>query len=401
MSKFIGWSIILSATLLAACGGGGGSSGQNTLPYSISVKSDKTQLPLNAAYNPAGQGVYAPFTTTMYVEARQGGMPIPGGEDIFACNMAQGLDSASLYYLDGDEEHEDDDGNPLAYRSIILGSNSGGNSFHLHASDKAGTARVTCSVTDPKDGRVHSASVDVVVGGATNKPSHVRTFFQLAPYYLGWQDNTSGISNSVVVQTRVFDDLNQPVSNPVGANVSVKILPVSGSSFQNARLLAGTQSRNANQDLWVATVGGIGSFMLASGPMPFGVTSGKIVLEMTVDRLDNDVTNGIAEPIRSLFAVDVVNGIATTPLSIAGATLSATVGVDYAYALTANGGVPPYQWTSNGGMPAGLGLTTDGIIVGRPLVEGDSTMVVTVTDSANNSVKINIPVSVQAPPESN
>ena len=55
-------------------------------------------------------------------------------------------------YLD-----EDDDGNPTAYRSITLGSNAGGNSFHFHAGNQAGTATITCSVEDPRDKRQVSA----------------------------------------------------------------------------------------------------------------------------------------------------------------------------------------------------------------------------------------------------
>lgn len=393
MFKLIKISAIVGAAMLAACGGGGGSPGENSLPYSISLRADTNQLPLNASHYPVGQGVYAPFTTTLYVEARQGSMAIPGGEDVFACNLARGLDSGSLYYLDGDEEHEDDDGNPLAYRSIVLGANSGGNSFHFHASDKAGTARITCSVTDPKDGRVYSASEDIVVGGVTNKPSNVLAVTQ-APGYLGAQNNTSGLPNSVVVQARVFDDLNQPVPNSAGANVSVRILPVAGSVYSGARLMAGVQSRNPNEDLWVATVGGVGTFMVASGPD----RNGPIVLEITVDRADNDVTNGISQPIRSLTTIDVVNGVAVTPLAVAGTTVSATVGVDFAYALSAVGGVPPYKWSALGA-PAGLGVTPEGVVIGRPTSAGASNMVVTVTDANNNSAMINIPVTVQAAAE--
>ena len=389
--KFLKMAFLAAPIALVACGGGGGSSGQNTLPYSITLKIDKTHLPLNVGHYPAGIGAYAPYSTTLYVEARQGGMLIPGGEDIFACNVAGGLDSGALYYLDGDDEHEDEDGNPLAFRNIALDANSGGNSFHFHAGDKAGTSRITCSVNDPKDGRVYAASVDVVVGGATNKPGNVFTNIQ-APGYLGSENNVDRLPNSVVIQSRIFDDLNQPVGNPKGANLRVRILPTG--AYVGSRTLAGQQSRGPNEELWVATTGGIGSFMLSSGP-----NTGKIVLEMTADRFDNDITNGIADPITSLVAVDVVPGVATTPLALNNASLSATVGLDFAYALSASGGVPPYKFDSVGGMPAGLGLTSDGIVLGRPLVVGASTMVVRVTDMLGKTATANIPVSVDAPEE--
>ena len=155
------------AALVAACGGGGGSSGDTQERYSITLRADKTALPINISHYPVGQGVEAPFTTTLYVNGREGNDPIQGGEDIFQCNVAGGLSTGSLYYLDGDEDHEDDDGNPLAYRSITLGANAGGNSFHFHAGDQAGTATITCSVTDPRDNRVYSASVNLTVGGGS------------------------------------------------------------------------------------------------------------------------------------------------------------------------------------------------------------------------------------------
>ena len=170
------------AAALTACGGGGGSPGETQENYTISLRSDKTTLPLNIGGVMAGSGVYSPYTTTLYVDARKGNIAIPGGEDVFGCNVTGGLDSGSLYYLDGNPEHEVevDDGNggkikvPKAYRSITLGANSGGNSFHFHAGDAVGVARITCSVTDPRDNRQKSASVDISVGGTTGKPASVR-----------------------------------------------------------------------------------------------------------------------------------------------------------------------------------------------------------------------------------
>ena len=99
--------------MVGAVGGGGGSSGTVSAEYQISLRADKTELPVNIANVQAGQGVYRPFTTTLYVQATKNGQPIPGGEKIFACNVAGGLNAGSLYYLDGDPAHEKeiDDGN--------------------------------------------------------------------------------------------------------------------------------------------------------------------------------------------------------------------------------------------------------------------------------------------------
>ena len=73
------------AVALTACGVGGGSPGETQESYSITLRADKPQLPINVADILPTIGVYAPFTTTLYVDAAVGGRPIPGGEDgVFA-----------------------------------------------------------------------------------------------------------------------------------------------------------------------------------------------------------------------------------------------------------------------------------------------------------------------------
>ncbi|RZA08472.1 MAG: hypothetical protein EOO68_02010 [Moraxellaceae bacterium] len=102
------------AAALTACGGGGGSPGETNENYTITLRSDTTALPLNIAGVTAGSGAYSPYTTTLYVDARKGNIAIPGGDsDVFGCNVSGGLNSGSLYYLDGDPDHETevDDGN--------------------------------------------------------------------------------------------------------------------------------------------------------------------------------------------------------------------------------------------------------------------------------------------------
>lgn len=163
MKKLFKKLAVISLASLAACGGGGDSSGSFSLPYSITLRAEKNQLPLNVNNNLPAIGAGAINTTTLYVEARQGDAPIPGGTEVFACNLVQGLDFGDLYYLDGDSAHEDENKLPKAYRSVTLGANAGVASFHFHAGDLRGTSRITCTVTDPRDKQVRSASVDIVV----------------------------------------------------------------------------------------------------------------------------------------------------------------------------------------------------------------------------------------------
>jgi hypothetical protein len=292
-----------------------------------------------------------------------------------------------LYYLDGDTAHEDEDGNPLAYRSITLGSNSGGSSFHFHSKTQAGTARVVCSVTDPRDQKVYSASVDIVVGAATGMPASVRGVMQ-APGYLGSRDNTALVRNNVGINAFIMDDANQPIPNPSAPNLQVSIRPL-GAAAVGARLISGTQSGSVVQ---LRTVGGIGLISLSSG-----INTGAILLEYVTDRFDNNVSNGIQDPVVALHSVAVVDGVATEPLALpAIADLEATNNLPFAYAVSAQGGVPPYTWSAVG-LPSGLSISSDGIIGGAAqTVAGDYNAVVTVTDALGAKVLGNIKIKVNA-----
>lgn len=387
MKNLLKITLLSVSALLSACGGGGGSSGETQESYVIALRADKNQLPLNVAGVRAGIGVYSPYTTTLYVEAKKGGLPIPGGVDIFGCNISGGLDSGALYYLDGDPAHETevDDGNggkikvPNAYRSITLGSNSGGNSFHFHSGNQAGTARITCSVTDPRDKQQKSATVNVAVGGgATGMPASVRVEAQI-PGYLGSRGNVNGLLNQIAMQAFVLDDVNQPTSNGSGANIQVRILSGTEAAM-DARLVAGTQSGSVLQ---LPTIGGVATFSLLSGS-----ETGPVFLEITADRFDNNVANGVSDPIISIRPVSVLEAV-TAPPVLADVNLgTVTKGVQFTAFMTVTGGLPPYTWSATG-LPAGLGIDPfTGVISGKAssvAEEREYRATVTVTDRNKRS----------------
>lgn len=389
MLKFCKFASVLLSALLVACGGGGGSPGTTNEPYTITLRVEKNKLPINIASVGPGIGVYAPWTTVLYVEARKGGIPITAGTaEVFGCNVSGGLGSGVLYYLDGKEEHQTD-GVPNAYRSITLGSNSGGNSFHFHAGNQAGTARVTCSVTDPSDNRTISASVDITVGASTGLVSSIKGVSQFD--VLGVQGNLLNFRTSTAIEAYALDDANQPV--PVSAKANMQVAIVSGGASAGARLLLGSQSGSVVQ---LSTIGGVGMFSLSSG-----TSTGTILLEMTTDRLDNDVTNGIQDPIVHLLpiTVEAASEPAVTPLALVAATPPAgTNGLPYSYAFSATGGTPPYTWTTLGALPEGLTLSTTGILSGTPVVRQTGTfpVAIRVVDSQGRSVTGNFSLVIAA-----
>lgn len=76
--------------------------------------------------------------------------------------------------------------------------------------------------------------------------------------------------------------------------------------------------------------------------------------------------------------------LAPAPLQIDSSSLpDGQVGAPYAAALSASGGVPPYQFSiAAGALPAGLALATDGTISGTPQSPGAYAFSANVGDSA-------------------
>jgi hypothetical protein len=382
MSKNLKVLTLAFTAALAACGGGGGSAGDTQENYTIALRADKTELPLNIAGALPGAGAYSPYTTTLYVQALKGNLPIPGtGDDTFGCNVAGGLGAGALYYLDGKAEHETevDDGNggkikvPNAYRNITLGANAGGNSFHFHSGDEAGTARITCSVRDPRDNQQKSASVTVSVGGKTGKPASV-VMKAAVPGYLGTVSNVDGIRNQVGIQAFVMDDANQPTASGTGANVQVRILSRPGAA-NGARLVAGNQSGTVLQ---LPSVGGVATFTLLSGS-----DTGSVFLEFAADRFDNNVSNGIIDPIVSVQALSVLERITAPPVFQDVDLGVVTKEVPFTALLSVSGGLPPFTWSATG-LPPGLSIdSSTGLLSGRvnkDAEERDYRAIVTVVD---------------------
>lgn len=392
---------VIAAAALTACGGGGGSSGESHAPYNITLRASKSTLPLNISNIGPGLGTYSPYSTSVYVSATENGRPIPGGENVFACNIANGLDYGALYYTDANPEHveEVDDGSggkikvPKAFRSITLGANSGGDTFIFHAGETAGTARITCSVTDPRDKKNYAASIDIVVEAATGKPSAIRTI--AANPVLGTQGNVSNISTSVAINAQIFDDANQSVPDTGKPNLQVAIIP--GGASPGAKLLTANKDGNSVQ---VTTRSGVALFSLASGRQ-----EGNILLEMTADRFDNDVSNGIQDAVKQFLFVPVIReyaGPLPDPLQFVDYTPPEAVnGLPYSYAFQAEGGVGPYTWTALGELPTGLTLSPNGLLSGTPRVgnPGVVQLAVQVTDARGQSLISNVALAVKATPE--
>jgi hypothetical protein len=397
--------------LLAGCGGGGaGSAG----PYTITLRADKTSLPLNIANE--GARIGGRYTTTLYVEARDSaGRPIPGGDEAFACNVTSSLDSGYLYYLDGSPEHQTTttlaDGTqaitPNAYRSIVLDSNSGGSSFHFHAWNIKGTATIRCSVTEPTGNIQRSASVTIQVGESSGGVSQLVMDTISSPGYI-YAQGLNG-PTQMQIQANLVDEAGQPIANPTSGknNLQVRIVPVATTTADDAALLRGVNgagSAVSGSAIHVRSINGQAQFTLVSGN-----TAGTVMIEAISDLADNDVSNGIAQPLVNYYAATVVT---VAPGSTSGSTLAiateslpaATGNIPYAALLSASGGTPPYTWstaiTSEALFSLGLTLGETGTISGTPTnsTSGSYSFIAQVRDSKGFTQQKTLAINYTAPP---
>jgi hypothetical protein len=398
--------------LLAGCGAGGGG---GTSAYSITLRADRTSLPLNIAG--VAPSIGGPYTTTLYVSATDSsGNPIPGGTSTFSCAITGSLDSGALYYLDGVTSHQtkttNADGTTTttdnAYRSITLDSNSGGATFHYSSTNVAGTASIQCAVTDANNVQ-QSASTSIQVGGNPSGKASQIVATVSSPNYLSIQ-GVNG-QTQLVIQETVYDEAGQLITPAAGVdNLQVRIVPDPNTLAENDAQLRGINAAGqavSGQSIMVPSINGQAQITLISGINP-----GPITLEAISDRADNNVDNGITEAVYNDTAVSVVTQVPTsaTPVTISTTSLpAATRNIPYAVALQASGGTAPYTWqlVPNSSLPSGLYFSTSGVISGVPsdTTAGTYNIVVqamdalkTVSKTQNLSITYTTPVVVATAP---
>ncbi|MFZ5445010.1 MAG: putative Ig domain-containing protein [Myxococcota bacterium] len=157
--------------------------------------------------------------------------------------------------------------------------------------------------------------------------------------------------------------------------------------------------------LRLQATGGTGAYTweLSSGALPSGLSlssTGDLVGTPSASgtfSFDARVTSGTLSDTRSLSLQVMTGGI---PLVIVDQALSAAqFGRSYTTSLVAVGGKPPYQWkvVDAAELPPGLGIASDGLLEGRPLMAGDFAFGVEVTDSLGAKVSKELALRVVTP----
>ncbi|MDG4554550.1 MAG: hypothetical protein P9E24_09930 [Candidatus Competibacter sp.] len=308
-AMLVGWGGSSDAIRFDGSGGGGftgGFTGRATI--TVGMTADKTTLPLNitnAGINPSG-----PYTNTITVVVKQNGNLFPAPN--VAISIVSGLSSGALFYLDGNEEHEDDNGNPLAFRRLTFEDTDGIVTAHFHANSTPGTVVLAATATDPNTGQSISANLTInVTGGGTGgvgggKPAMVNFVMDPTPVYIRTNpDGTTTVPqrNFKLFQLFVLDDFAQSVSPSGGHMLRIELLPnrPNGGEWLSATDAAGNTQQGAT--ILTDPIGGAATVTLHSGTVP-----GTVLIAATADRADNNVDNGIQMPITNYASVPIGTG---------------------------------------------------------------------------------------------
>ncbi len=232
-----------------------------------------------------------------------------------AAAIGSGLNSAALWLpAEGIEEISNPDGTTTTVarvcRSISLGVNSGRSVFYVVALDTQGSSQLTVTAQDPQTNETLQALQTFnITNGAPQLPGSIVISANNSPLYI------TGVNGAHAKQVEVFvyDGGGTVVPNPAPGVNNVRLEIVNGS--QGGERLRGVNGAGAVvQGDSITLRSAIG---IANATFEAGTVSRALTLRATTDRSDNNIDNGISDPITStrqitvsdgrIFAIDIQN----------------------------------------------------------------------------------------------
>lgn len=239
----------------------------------------------------------SPFVSTVEVTQRDAlGALVTGAREIVVT-----VEEPDLIALSEADNLATPDNEFTQLRSLIRPiAISGKAIFYVHSRQRTGTGRVTIRGIDPITGAEVSQVISFVVGNTagSNQPASLLISAANRATYIA---NSNG-SSTLPVQVRSLNDQAESVSDPTAGvnNILVDIVNPSGETL-SAVNAAGTP---------VEAVSVRGRTSGGTFPLVFksGTRQGLIQLRASTDRLDNNVDNGIQQPVTATRSVVVSDG---------------------------------------------------------------------------------------------
>lgn len=280
----------------------------------IAIQAVRTQLPVNLFGVRPFLG--SPYLTELTITARTAsGQPIsiPKGEAGGLGVAVSPVTIGAFSTLD-DPATEDDPATPEIENNEFLtlmgsgpvGITAGTATIFAHSDRTPGTFTVTATIQDPETNRVMTATrVITVVSSTPPLPSTIGLF----PLFNGLYAQGVGGTTNGTFEVDIADANQQPVPDPVAGNVSFNNFRAevigSAAAAANERV-GGINAAGQNvsgQAINLRTNNGVATFTFTSGNR-----LGQTTIRVTSDRADNNVDNGIADPIVAERTVLISDG---------------------------------------------------------------------------------------------
>jgi hypothetical protein len=277
----------------------GGPSNDTRLTLEVS----RTTLPTNPNF--IAPFIGSPYEVEVAITWRnlRGELVVPAEDDVeFGAAWQSPNQGTGAIGRNDDPETDDVNEYLLFFQSVGVPVNSGRGTVYVRSTPQSGTGRLTVSAVDPDTGENLSAVLDFSFSsGAPALPGAVGVAQTgAAAYVVG-----SGGPTSRQLQIFVNDGAGSPVPNP----------QTGGTAFNNVRLeilnaegerLSAVGANGANQTGTVVntrTFNGVAGAVFLSGNR-----QGSFTVRATADRADNNVDNGITDPVVGEGTVIVSDG---------------------------------------------------------------------------------------------
>lgn len=300
--KFFGKTLglLLAGLVLASCGGGGGDGGTFSPPQNstIALSATSTTLPVNTAgYLPSQYG--NPTQSTVTIVWRKPNGSLVSGKDVQVSISPPNIAALSCI-VDGGACTDADQ----LWESFVIKGINGQSTIFVNSYTTAGTATMTASGVDPDTGQTVSASLKfTVTSGVGPQPATI----SLTPRPAGVYLPSSGGTNTSAIQATVLDGAGQIIPDPAGGNggvdnIKFELLGDVGDGRLSTSSVAGSVT---GISVTSHTVRGVAT---ASFQAAENTPQGPVQVRATVDRADNNVSNGIQDPVTVTTSVIVSDG---------------------------------------------------------------------------------------------
>ncbi len=287
--------LLVASLALASCGGGGGDGGGATSPPAngtITLAATRTTLPLNP-------GNVLPYPGSPYMAEVSFTYRNANGQiTALTSDATFTISSPSIASISPPDDPETDDINEMALRMVSFPATTNNGSYVMFVTsyDVAGSTTLTASAVDPTTGRTVSSTLNFSVAGSTPLPASVTPVASPSVVYVG---GTGGATSSVI-RAQVLDGANQPVPDPGSAdNVRYEIIGDAGGGILSSNSGSGAS-------VTAKTTNGIASVSFQAGTtLP---PNNPVQIRVTVDRADNNVSNGVADPVTATVGIAVSDG---------------------------------------------------------------------------------------------